>query len=267
MSERTAFPETTSPRDPLNLWLTMHPKFGFGPGDAPDAGSSLAKLAAVLAAARRTCVYGPAIARAGSFAQLSPIGIHTYLDNRDRFRNSTGPAAKPRTEPEAPGNICGSLEDLLRLAARVQRKETAPPMAAGRLIIRTPLGERLASDAARDSLWRAFELPLFEEMIGSEGEVLGAECEAHSGLHLATDSAIFEAWYGELVVTSLVALRYPILRLRTGWVGAIDRCACPCGERVTRFVPVLAVAAPARKPPVAARTSRRRAGETAAAAV
>jgi hypothetical protein len=245
----------------------MQPKFGFGPGEAPDAGSSSAKLSAILAAARRTSVYGPAIARAGSFARLSPIGIHAYLENRDQFCNPGGIASKPRTGPEAPGTVCGSLEDLLRLAARVERKKAAPPVTARRLTIRTPLGQRLASDSARDSLWHAFELPLFEELTGSEGEVLGAECEAHSGFHLATESAIFEAWYGELVVTSLVAVRYPILRLRTGWVGAIDRCTCPCGERVTRFVPVLAVAAPVRRPPVEIRAPRRRAGETAAAAV
>ena len=245
----------------------MQPKFGYGSGEAPDAGSSPAKLSAVLAAARHTSVYGPAIAQAGSFAQLSPIGIHAYLENRDQFRNPSGAAAKPRPEPEAPRTICGSLEELLRLAARVATKGTAPPATARRLIIRTPLGQRLASESARDSLWHAFELPLFEELTGSEGEVLGAECEAHSGFHLATDSALFEAWYGELVVTSLVAVRYPILRLRTGWVGAIDRCACPCGEQVTRFVPVLAVAAPARKPPIEIRTPRSRVGEPAAAAV
>ena len=247
----------------------MHLTFGFGPGEAPDAGSSPAsKLSAVLAAARCTSVYGPAIARAGSFAQLPPIGIHAYLEDRSRFRNPNVAPAKPRTEPVIPGALCGSLEELLRLAARVERQEAAPPMTVRRLTIRTPLGERLASDSARDSLWRAFELPLFEELTGSEGEVFAAECEAHSGFHLDGGSAIFEAWYGELVVTSLEALRYPILRLRTGWLGAIDRCACPCGERVTRFVPVLAAAAaPARKPPAAARTPRPRPAESAAAAV
>jgi len=246
----------------------MQLTFGFGPGEAPDAGSSSAsRLSAVLAAARRTSVYGSAIARAASFAQLSPIGIHAYLENRERFRNPSPVGTQAQPERAAPGAICGSLEELLRLAARVERKEAAPPTTARRLSIRTPLGERLASESARDSLWRAFELPIFEELTGSEGEGFGAECEAHSGFHLATDSAIFEAWYGELVVTSLVAVRYPILRLRTGWVGAIDRCACPCGERVTRFVPALATAAPARKPPVAVRTPRRRAPESAAAAV
>ena len=247
----------------------MHLMFGLGPGQAPDAGSSPAsKLSAVLAAARCTSVYGPAILRSGySFAQLSPIGIHEYLEHRDRFRNPTAAPAKPRVERGTPGTLCGSLDELLRLAARVGTGAAAPPATARRVTIRTPLGQRLASESARDSLWRAFELPVFEELTGSEGDVFAAECEAHSGLHLATESAIFEAWYGELVVTSLDAIRYPILRLRTGWVGALDHCACPCGERVTRFLPVLPTAAPARKPPTAARTPRRRADDTAVVAV
>ena len=243
--------------------------FGFGPGEAPDAGSSPAlKLSAVLAAARHTSIYGPPIARAGSFAQLSPIGVHAYLENREQFRNPNAAAAKSRTEPETPGVLYGPLEELLWLAARVAAGKTPPPpMTARRVTICTSLGERLASDTARDSLWRAFELPVFEELTGSEGELLAAECEAHSGFHLATDSAIFEAWYGELVVTSLLAVRYPVLRLRTGWVGAIDRCACPCGEPATRFVPVLTVAAPARKAPLAERIPRPRVTETTVAAV
>jgi hypothetical protein len=228
----------------------MQLSFGFEPGEAPE-------LSAVLAAARRTAVYGSLMARAGSFSQLPPIGIHAYLEGRERFRNPKAAAAKARPEHGEPGAICGSLEELLRLAARVESGKAAPPATVRRLTVRTPLGERLASERARDSLWRAFELPVFEELTGSEGEVLAAECEAHSGLHLDTGSAIFEACYGELVVTSLVALRYPIIRLRTGWVGAIERRACPCGERVTRFVPVPVATGAVRKPPASAGTPRR----------
>jgi hypothetical protein len=238
----------------------MQLSFGFGPGDRPDA----SKLSAVLAAARRTALYGPLIARTAesgelALAQLSPIGIHTYIENKEQFRNPKAGAASGRRRA-ADDVLCGSLDELLRLA-------TAPPATARRVTVRTPLGERLASESARDCLWRAFELPIFEELTGSEGEVLASECEAHSGLHLDTQSAIFEARYGELVVTSLVALRYPIIRLRTGWVGAIERSTCPCGERVTRFVPVAVAAAPVRKPPTAAQASRRPANHPAVAAV
>jgi len=236
----------------------MQLSFGFGPGENPDASSALvSKLAAVLAAARRTAVYGPLLARAGSFAELSPIGIHPYIENRERFRNPKAPAAKARPKHAEPGAIRGSLEELLRLAARVGAGEAAAPTTARRIAVRTPLGERLASERARDYLWRAFELPIFEELVGSEGEPFAAECEAHSGFHLAAESALFEACYGELVVTSLVAVRYPILRMRTAWVGAIERCSCSCGERVTRFVPVVVAMGAVRKPPATARSPRR----------
>ena len=36
----------------------------------------------------------------------------------------------------------------------------------------------------RDCLWRAFRIPLFEQIINQEGVVLAAECEAHNGLHI-----------------------------------------------------------------------------------
>jgi len=232
----------------------MQFSFDFGPGEGPDASSS---LALVLAAARRTPIYGPLMARAGSFAQLPPIGIHAYIAHREQFRNPKAVVAKARPQHGEAGAICGSLEELLRLAARVEAGTAAPPATARRITVRTALGERLASERARDSLWRAFELPVFEELAGSEGEVFAAECEAHSGFHLETVSAIFEACYGELVVTSLAAVRYPIVRLRTGWVGAIERCACPCGERVARFVPVLVATGAVRKPPVSVGTQRR----------
>ncbi len=227
----------------------MQLPFALGPGESSDAARlRVSRLSAVLAAARRTAIYGPLLARAGSeFSGLSPIGIQAYLDNRERFRNPAGSQAPPPPVPYR--TLCGSLEDLLRLRTR--------RATARRVVLRTPLGGRLASEAARDALWRAFELPIFEELVGTEGEVLASECEAHAGFHLHTASAIFEGCYGELVVTSLVALRYPAVRLRTGWVGAISHCMCPCGEAVTRFAPVsIAAVAPDRKPKTLAEPSR-----------
>ncbi len=245
----------------------MQLSFGFGPQEVPDAGSARAsRLAAVLTAARGTAVYGPLIARAGSFALLPLTGIQAYLEDKERFRNPKAVAPISRSEHGEPAAMCGSIEELLRLAARVEAGLAARPAAARRLTVRTPLGERLLSERARDCLWRAFELPVFEELEGSEGEVFAAECEAHSGLHLNIETALFEARYGELVVTSLVAVRYPILRLRTGWVGAIERCACPCGELATRFAPVLAGIPALRKPPATA-PSVHRVGRPASAAV
>jgi phenylacetate-coenzyme A ligase PaaK-like adenylate-forming protein len=85
--------------------------------------------------------------------------------------------------------------------------------------------------------------------------LLAFECDTHASFHLATDSAIFEILDGELVITSLVAVTYPIVRLRTGLAGSMDRQACPCGEVVERFVPAAAPAV-SRKPPSGARQMR-----------
>jgi hypothetical protein len=238
----------------------MQLSFGFGPGENGALSSArVSKLSAVLAAAGRIALYGKVEQEAPDalLARLPRVHIQTYLEDREQFRNHKAPSGAGRREPgAAAGEIRGSLGELLRLAERVGSGEAAPPAGARRLIVRTSLGDRLVSDRARDYLWRVFELPIFEELRGSENELLAAECEAHEGFHLETGSAAFEIFYGELVVTSLVALRYPVVRLRTGWVGAIGRCTCACGAAVTRFLPVVVAETVLRKPPAAARTSR-----------
>jgi hypothetical protein len=255
----------------------MRLSFGFGTGDGPASDGRASRMPAVLAAARRTALYGPLIAKSASgknehapdaaLMQVAPVAIQTYLQNKEQFRNPKAPPGATRKDPGDPvESICGSLEELLRLAARIGAGEAAMPASARRLVVRTSLGDRLAPDRARDYLWRIFELPLFEELRGSEGELLAAECEAHTGMHLEDAKAIFEVSYGELVVTSLVAVRYPVIRLRTGWVGAIGRSACPCGETAARFVPVSLAETVVRKPPSAARANRTPARPIAATA-
>ena len=39
------------------------------------------------------------------------------------------------------------------------------------------------TDDHRDLLWRAFGLPVFEQLLGADGRVLARECEVHDGLH------------------------------------------------------------------------------------
>jgi hypothetical protein len=36
----------------------------------------------------------------------------------------------------------------------------------------------------RDLLWKAFGLPVFEQLRGADGRVMARECEVHDGLHL-----------------------------------------------------------------------------------
>jgi hypothetical protein len=39
----------------------------------------------------------------------------------------------------------------------------------------------------RDLLWKAFGLPVFEQLRGADGRVVARECEIHNGLHVDAD--------------------------------------------------------------------------------
>jgi phenylacetate-coenzyme A ligase PaaK-like adenylate-forming protein len=41
----------------------------------------------------------------------------------------------------------------------------------------------------RDLLWRAFGVPVFEQLRDSDGVVIARECEVHDGLHLVENAA------------------------------------------------------------------------------
>jgi len=43
------------------------------------------------------------------------------------------------------------------------------------------------SDDDRDLFWDSFGVPVFEQHLGPGNELLAMECEAHAGLHVATD--------------------------------------------------------------------------------
>lgn len=90
----------------------------------------------------------------------------------------------------------------------------------------------------RDLLWRAFRVPVFEQLLGVHGEVLAEECEAHDGLHVREEDVLFESFGDELAVTSLRALRYPVFRLRMGLSGRLERSPCGCGLSSPRLLDI-----------------------------
>lgn len=92
------------------------------------------------------------------------------------------------------------------------------------------------SEATRELLWRTFQVPVFAQLVGPAGEVLAWECEAHDGLHMEASRGVCEFSSGELLVTSLVSLRRPALRLRTGLTAAVAEEPCPCGVSSPRLV-------------------------------
>ena len=103
----------------------------------------------------------------------------------------------------APQSIAARLEQLEELAG------IARPTHA--LIVLRREWEPELSPEDREWLWRAFGVPAFAQIIGENGELFAAECEAHCGLHI--ESRRFVAGDHE-----------------------VDRSACACGKTSARLV-------------------------------
>jgi len=77
-----------------------------------------------------------------------------------------------------PGAIAGTwvqMESLLKLKI--------DSVTHALLVLKHPGGDVLTVDQ-RQRLWNAFRVPVFEQIIGDNGLLLAAECEAHDGLHI-----------------------------------------------------------------------------------
>jgi hypothetical protein len=106
----------------------------------------------------------------------------------------------------APAAIAAPREQLLGLAAVDQ-----PPVVTHAVIALESRADPMLSRAERELLWRAFRVPVFEQIIGPCGELLAAECEAHDGLHLETAG---ESWDGY----------------------QMEMAACGCGRKTPRLM-------------------------------
>jgi hypothetical protein len=120
----------------------------------------------------------------------------------------------------------------------------------------------LLTEEDRELLWRAFGVPVFEHFLGAANEVLAAECDAHQGLHLDLDNGVFERdpETGELLITSLLNVWDPALRIRTGLEASITEAVCACGVPGVRLLSVQPLAHPALPPEPAPRVRTAAAG-------
>ena len=77
----------------------------------------------------------------------------------------------------------------------------------------------------RDLLWKAFGLPVFEQLRGWDGRVFARECEVHDGLHVDTNSCMAECDGTELIVMGIA----------TGLSADIEDAQCECGLETPRL--------------------------------
>lgn len=105
----------------------------------------------------------------------------------------------------------------------------------------------------RDDIAQAFGPAVFETYGCREFMLMGAECEAHDGLHEQAENLIVEILVaegdgyreakpgeaGEVAVTDLHNLACPFIRYLTGDIAtAREQAPCPCGRTLMKFGPV-----------------------------
>jgi hypothetical protein len=119
---------------------------------------------------------------------------------------------------------------LRRVCAAVEGKTMALPQLCEAVVVLQGLEEGFLFPGERDMLWRCLGVPVFEQWLGLDGELLAWECLAHQGMHFSGGRAELEEVGGELVVTSWFGLRTPVPRLATGLVAEADARVCRCGD-------------------------------------
>jgi hypothetical protein len=109
----------------------------------------------------------------------------------------------------APAAIAGTWSQMEALIG-----ENIPSLTHALIVLARP-GEELLTGAQRDRLWKAFRVPVFQQVVTGSGVLLAAECEAHDGLHMES--------------SRLVPIGMPL-----------DRAPCGCGRTTPRLkFPVL----------------------------
>lgn len=102
-------------------------------------------------------------------------------------------------------------------------------------------GEKI-TQSLREFVERTWEAEVFNDYGLTEIGIVAAECEKHTGLHIAIDHYIVEVVdpfsaervqegeIGELVLTPLNLRGTPFLRYRTGDLIRVKKSSCPCGR-------------------------------------
>jgi hypothetical protein len=135
----------------------------------------------------------------------------------------------------APEALVAPLGTALSLADQKQRGLLALPSLTMAFVVLTSLGDSPLEDHHRELLWRAFRVPVFEQLRGWDGAILARECEVHDGLHIEDAAVILHLHAEELLATQLTAFTEPIVRARTGLTGDIATAQCECGAETPRL--------------------------------
>lgn len=136
-----------------------------------------------------------------------------------------------------PDILAGHRDALTRLAELVKRRRI--DLALGRaLFTLTRVGERPLPDAARDQLWDAFGVPVYELYVTGNGVILASECEAHNGWHVNPETARISKLAGEphVVLNRLGSNGREYQAVGMGFAADMTSETCDCGQTTPRVV-------------------------------
>lgn len=107
-----------------------------------------------------------------------------------------------------------------------------------------PVGSsaQVPDERQRERLWRAFGVPIFEQLQAWDESVIARECEVHDGLHISENAAIMHRDQDGEVLLTLLDSKVPVLKARTGLRADIVRQECECGSESPRLLGIEAIA-------------------------
>ena len=107
----------------------------------------------------------------------------------DRNAREFAPADWEAMQAWAPEAIVAPLEVALSLAEKKLRGMAALSNLTAAVVLTDIDGEAL-SEHGRELLWKAFGVPVFEQLRSREGAIVARECEVHDGLHLDPEARV-----------------------------------------------------------------------------
>lgn len=127
----------------------------------------------------------------------------------------------------APQVLAGELPFLLRLTDEIFKQTLEISSLEVAVFVLTRLGRNPVATAERDTLWRAFRVPVYELYVDETNTVLASECEAHEGWHIRHPRLKFDLQTRQILFQKHGLAANPLqTELSAEGLDGI----CPCGD-------------------------------------
>lgn len=174
---------------------------------------------------RRRAGVGGNPGRAGYDTNHCPLPVAPRRPATRRGTRDSGACDIRGLPGYAPGVLALPLAAALSLAGEKMRGLAELPGTTIAIVVESSLDDAPLSTQHRDLLWKAFGLPVFEQLRGWDGAVIARECEVHDGLHFDAETVVARLDGENLFVTGRA----------TGLSAEIVRDQCECGVETPRL--------------------------------